>query len=303
VSQGSLPEQIRRAFASLTRPPRPQLIERIRDSLWERPSSAAAAPASRSRPRLPVPVPTPAPSARPPLGLLAVVAGVLAVALVAGLLLFTGFGGQVARLPGLVKLPAVAGTPGPAGTPALPRTSGPSATPSLTPSPVPTDTPTPMPAPAPTDTPPPPTPAPAPAAPPVAPLPGYGCSTQSGGSGGQAAMTTARVGAQGGYDRFVIQFSGGSVPAFEVRPQDGATFGGVTLQGSAGLVVTLSNASGGGSYSGFTDFRPGFAEVREAKLLTDSQGTVQWGIGLAHATCFRAWTLGGPSRLVIDIQQ
>jgi len=114
-------------------------------------------------------------------------------------------------------------------------------------------------------------------------------------------MTTARVGAQSGYDRLVIQFSGG-VPQFAVRPQDGASFGGVTLQGSAGLVVVLSNTTGAGSYSGPTDFQPGLATLREARLLSDGQGTVQWGVGLSHATCFHAWTLSGPSRLVIDIQ-
>jgi hypothetical protein len=139
----------------------------------------------------------------------------------------------------------------------------------------------------------------------VASLPGFGCTVQTGGGGGQAAMTTARVGAQSGFDRFVIQFSGG-VPQFEVRPQDSPSFpqsgGGVTLQGSSGLAVVLRNASGSGSYSGPSDLRPGYSTIREVRLLSDSQGVVEWGVGLSHGACFHAWTLGGPSRLVIDVQ-
>jgi hypothetical protein len=120
-------------------------------------------------------------------------------------------------------------------------------------------------------------------------------------------MTTARVGAQNGYDRFVIQFGGG-VPQYAVQPQGGAAFaqnGGattVTLQGSSGLKVVLSNATGAGVYGGPTDMQPGFSTLREARLLSDSGGVVEWGLGLSHPTCFHAWTLGGPSRLVVDVQ-
>jgi hypothetical protein len=299
MSERRLHDQVRQAFGSLTRPPRPQLTERIRESLWERTPAPAAPLASRSRPRLPVAVPAPA-TARTgqPRALLAFVAGILAVALVAGLVLFGGGAvrGAGARLVGLFRPPSVATTPGHGGTPAAAGVPTPTASPPATPNATPT--------PAPTETPQPPTPAPAPppapAAPPVVPLPGYGCGTQSA-AGGQGALTAARVGTQSGYDRFVIQFAGG-VPQYEVRPQDSASFGGSTLEGSAGLLVTLSNATGAGTYSGPTDFRPGYPELRQAKLLGDSQGTVQWGLGLAHATCFHAWTLTGPSRLVVDVQ-
>jgi len=113
-------------------------------------------------------------------------------------------------------------------------------------------------------------------------------------------MTTARLGAQSGYDRFVVEFGGG-VPQFEVRPQDSAAFSQGTLRGSAGLVVRLRNLTGTG-YGGPRDFRPGLTVIQEARLLSDSGGTAEWGIGLSYASCFHAWILGGPPRLVIDVQ-
>jgi len=296
VSQRTLHEHVRRAFAALTTPPRPQLVERIRQTLWERPAPAAPPRAPGSE-RAPVVVPLPA---RPPAALLALVAGVLIVALVAGLLLVSGAGRQVARLPGLLTAPSTA-APARTPTPALARTS----TPTPSPSPSPTPTVEAIPTAAPTEAPPPATGPPAP--PPVAALPGFSCSAQSGGGAGPGAMTTARVGAQSGYDRFVIQFSG-AVPQFEVQPQGGAGFvqnGGattVTLQGSSGLKVVLRNATGAGTYGGPSDMQPGFSTIREARLLSDFQGVVEWGVGLSHASCFHAWTLGGPSRLVIDVQ-
>ena len=117
-------------------------------------------------------------------------------------------------------------------------------------------------------------------------------------------MTTARVGAQNGYDRFVVQFAG-PVPQFDVTLQDSATFtsggGPVALQGAAGIQVVLHDATGAGVYGGPSDVKPGFLEIQEVRLLSDSQGVAQWGVGIARPACFHAWTLGSPSRLVVDI--
>ena len=278
-----LDEQIRQAFMALTRPPRPQLTERIRDSLWRQ-------PAGRS------PVTLPAPALPPPLAVL--VAGLVVLALVAALLegpaavhaasaLGRGVNAAVARV---LTPPRAATTPSREQTAAAHPSPAQRAPATATPTPVPTATPTPAPT------------APPPTAP-VATLPGYSCAAQSGGDG-QSTMSTARVGAQSGYDRFVIQFAG-PVPQYEVTLQDSASFaqssGPVTLKGAAGLAVVLHNASGAGAYTGPSDVTPGFPEIQEARLLSDSQGVVQWGVGIAHPACFHAWVLSGPSRLVVDI--
>lgn len=172
----------------------------------------------------------------------------------------------------------------PASTPSTTPTTAttPVLTPISTPEPTPTAAPTPPPTPAPTQ---------------IA-LPG--CPATSGGGAGHGSVTDVRMAVHPGFDRFVVQFAG-PVPRFEIRPQAGATFGAVTLQGSAGILVVLHDASAAGTYGGPTDFRPGFPELREARQLGDADGVVQWGLGLARPTCFQLQTLTGPSRLVIDV--
>jgi hypothetical protein len=286
----SLNDEVRQAFSKLTLPPPPSLLDRIRESIWSSPAPAAPQPVVPSARVGPAGSRTAA--GRRPVPGAVLVAATLVIALAAGALIIGpgGLGRQVAGVLGLM------GSAQKASTGARPAASQPAQTPALAASP--TEAPTPVPSATPA------TPAPTPAAP--APLPGYACTTQSGGGSAPSTMTAARVGAQSGYDRFVVQFSG-SVPLFEVRPQDSASLavGGsgatVSLLGSAGLGITLRNTSGA-EYLGPSDFRPGFSVIREARLLSDSGGVVQWGIGLSHASCFHAWTLAGPSRLVIDVQ-
>ncbi len=147
---------------------------------------------------------------------------------------------------------------------------------------------------------------------PGATLAGFTCAAQSGGGAANAAapvgVTAVRVGAQSGFDRFVIELDG-PVPHFDVAPQAGATFtqdasgARVTLRGSAGLLVTLRGARSAGTYTGPADLRPaGTPALLEAGQVGDFEGVVHWGLGLSHAACFHAYTLTGPSRLVVDVQ-
>jgi len=138
-------------------------------------------------------------------------------------------------------------------------------------------------------------------------LPNFACADQSGGSAAvHASLTDVRVGANNGFDRFVLQFQGG-VPAYSVRRQASATFlvsprgEPVTLAGSAGVQVTLQQTTSSGSYGGSTDFKPNYAALKEARQLEDFEAVVQWGLGLGQATCVRAFPLTEPDRLVIDV--
>lgn len=101
----------------------------------------------------------------------------------------------------------------------------------------------------------------------------------------------------------------GAVPQFDVEPQASATFvqdlsgQSVTLSGTAGLVITMHGAQSHGKYSGATDLRPGGTSViKEARQLGDFEGVVTRGLRLSHVSCFHAYTLTGPSRLIVDVQ-
>jgi hypothetical protein len=148
---------------------------------------------------------------------------------------------------------------------------------------------------------------PTPASTPAAVLPGFSCAAQSGGAG-TAGLTGVRAAAQTGFDRFVIQFDG-PVPPYQVVPQSSATFttdpqgSPAPLAGTAGLRVTVDGVGNWTSLGGPTDLRPaGTPELQEARQLGAFEGVVTWGLGLARPACFRAYTLTGPNRLVVDVQ-
>lgn len=286
MSQRQLHDQVRRGFSALTKPPRPQLDVRIRESLWAR-STAAAAPRSR------LPVVAIAAVLLVLVAIAAVLGGPAAVNAVG-----RAGGGLASFASGLITPPRSAGRP--VTTPSASPTISATPRPSPSPTPTPVATPTEPPAATPAATPAPVIPAPAPPPlPPAATLPGYSCAVQSGAGGGQATMATARTGSQVGYDRFVIQFDG-PVPQYEVTPQGSAAFGATTLEGGSGLAIVLHGASSP-AYPGPTQIKPGLSQIREARLLYDSGGLVEWGVGIARPACYLAWTLPAPSRLIIDI--
>lgn len=126
-----------------------------------------------------------------------------------------------------------------------------------------------------------------------------------------AQVSSVRVGghASEGFDRFVLELTDESeMPNFEVKSQDSAKFGNMTLAGSVGLTVTLKGASGKDAttgektYHGFTRYAGG-SLLREAGLVKDANGSVTWGLGLDHTSCYRAYTLQHPTRLVVDVQR
>ena len=150
-------------------------------------------------------------------------------------------------------------------------------------------------------------------APPVTPpsAPGdnntvFACKDTSGGASGTSNVTAVRTGEDPSFDRFVLQFDS-RVPAYTVKRQAKATFTQgasgqtITLVGSSGVLITLKSTNQSGSYTGPTDItHPEFTILKEARVVQDFEGTVQWGIGLASPVCMRAFTLSDPARLVID---
>jgi hypothetical protein len=122
-----------------------------------------------------------------------------------------------------------------------------------------------------------------------------------------ANVRAIRTGTHAGYDRITIEFSNGLPAGIDVQVQSGSTFTQgasgqkVTLAGSAGIVVIIHGADGHTAYTGATDMKTNYAALKEVRQLEDFEGVVQWGLGTT-TTCYRAFELTNPARLVIDIQ-
>jgi hypothetical protein len=150
------------------------------------------------------------------------------------------------------------------------------------------------------------------AATPDSTLPPFVCASSAPITAAQAPAVAfiddVRTGTHPGYDRVTIQFQNGQPASIELRPQSGTTFTNspkgdqVTLIGKNGVLVIIRGADLHTSYSGSTDIKTGFATLVEVRQLEDFEGVVQLGLGVSGATCYRAFILPNPTRLVIDVQ-
>ena len=127
----------------------------------------------------------------------------------------------------------------------------------------------------------------------------------------RAQITDVRVGTHDGYDRVVFQFASGlpdvvieaALPPFYADPSGLES----DVAGSAFLKVTMHGASkvspdGGVTYSGSTNFEPGFDQLVQLIEGGDFEAVSTWYLGLDGGGCIRVLTLSAPSRLVIDIE-
>ena len=63
-----------------------------------------------------------------------------------------------------------------------------------------------------------------------------------------------------------------------------------------------AEGDGTSTYTGPTEFSPGFPQLVELDESGDFEATSSWMIGLSEAGCVRVSTLSGPDRLVIDVE-
>jgi hypothetical protein len=157
-----------------------------------------------------------------------------------------------------------------------------------------------------------PTPVASPEVPPDTNLPPFVCASSapitSSSSPLMAYIDALRTGTHPGYDRLTVEFQNGQPASIELRPQSGTTFNNspkgdqVTLAGKNGILVVIHNADQHTSYSGSRDIKTGYATLVEVRTVEDFEGVVQLALGVSGATCYRAFILTNPTRLVIDIQ-
>jgi hypothetical protein len=123
-----------------------------------------------------------------------------------------------------------------------------------------------------------------------------------------AFIDAVRTGTHPGYDRLTVEFQNGQPGSIELRPQSGATFTNsprgdqVTLLGTNGILVVIHSADMHTSYSGPTDIKTGYSALVEVRQVEDFEGYVQLALGISSSTCYRAFILTNPMRLVIDVQ-
>jgi hypothetical protein len=123
-------------------------------------------------------------------------------------------------------------------------------------------------------------------------------------------ITDLAVGAHDGYDRIVVDFAAG-IPEYTIEKASPPLLGDpsglpIDVQGSSFLRIVLHGASaagyGGTPFNGPTSFTPRFAKLVELKAAGDFEAVATWYVGMSGDACVRAFTLTGPSRLVIDLQ-
>jgi hypothetical protein len=130
------------------------------------------------------------------------------------------------------------------------------------------------------------------------------------GTAGRAQIGEVRVGTHAGYDWIVFQFENG-IPALDVKvgtppfthdpsglpmPVAGSDFLVFLLRGGTGLAP-----DGRVTYSGPTDFKPGYPILVQFIQAGDFEAQSEWVAGLSQPACIRVFTLTGPDRLVIDL--
>jgi hypothetical protein len=124
-----------------------------------------------------------------------------------------------------------------------------------------------------------------------------------------ALIDAVRYGTHAGYDRLTFEFKNSTTGTIKLIPQANTKFvrdargDTVTLAGKYGLLIRITGADNHTAYSGQTDFKmPTYPGILELRQVGDSEGTVQWGVGLSASACFQATIMASPTRLVIDIR-
>lgn len=126
-----------------------------------------------------------------------------------------------------------------------------------------------------------------------------------------ATLAAVRVAGHPEYDRVVMEFSG-ALPGYRVeyvdRPVRRCGSGeAVEVAGEGWLRVHLEPARAHDDAGRATirqrDLRPALPLLRQATLICDFEGQVEWVLGLAAPNQFRVLELRDPARLVVDVQR
>jgi hypothetical protein len=126
-----------------------------------------------------------------------------------------------------------------------------------------------------------------------------------GGTTSRATITDVRVGTHTGYDRVVVEFTGG-MPTYKLVWQDPTTFVGpasgipISVAGAAGLHLYIYGMDIPPTYQHGTNMSPNYSVLKQVVVLGVFEGQADVAIGLGRAVCPTVTVMSGPTRLVID---
>lgn len=133
----------------------------------------------------------------------------------------------------------------------------------------------------------------------ASPPSGFICADAAGGSeSAMSRITSVTREDHGSHATFRIAFDG-AVPAYTIRRQTNATFTlspkdeAVVLAGTTGVLITVQHVLDWTSYAGPTELSPSTGVIREARLVQNFEGVVQWGLGVQGSGCLQVSTPGG----------
>ena len=133
------------------------------------------------------------------------------------------------------------------------------------------------------------------------------CGPRQGGSEQRASVTDVRAEAHPGHDRLIVEFDR-AVPRYSLAPNpDGVHFTGsfsglpITLRGSHGLHLQISNVDTPGHYPHGSDIVTGSSTLAEVRVIGDFEGSLDVAIGMNRDVCPAVAVLDGPPRLAIDL--
>lgn len=121
-----------------------------------------------------------------------------------------------------------------------------------------------------------------------------------------------QVGTHPGFDQITFEYVEDDSPALEIHStgppftQDGSGQP-MTVNGTSFMELTLTAATkladdGSLTYTGPTNFEPGFPQLVQLIERGDFEAVNSWYLGLNGGDCIRATVLTDPSRIVIDVQ-
>jgi hypothetical protein len=127
----------------------------------------------------------------------------------------------------------------------------------------------------------------------------------------QARLKDVRAARHTTFDRFTLEFDI-APPGYKVEYAQPPIFADpsgqeVTIDGTAFLQITIQGAvanylqTGGTTYTGPNELKPGLPSLVDAKLTGDFEAVLTWVLGLSEETDFRVTAVDGPARLVIDV--